>query len=278
MLDWRSSRLVYLGWSTDEFKFMRRHYLTHIHAADAVRGRVLQLILGYIGLLMFMGFLFAAFLYIFKQERLEKLQAYKTERDKKRTISKDRLTKKKKGTKQIVLLCFSICVVLLFQASWLYSSSEYGCAGEKALEGMKTDLIDGIDNSTVASLTTHLEEKDASTVEKGVPYVFNATLVLHTKAKMESTTREHVKLEYNIHTKDKGGSEHLIYSHKTVLTLSDTLMTAKGKEVKTPFENTLVLSNTAVSHYTGDAILEIRASDCRHRYISKFLLHIKHQK
>ena len=40
------------GWDTKEFLHIRRAYLSHRDASDALRGKVLALILGYLGLLM----------------------------------------------------------------------------------------------------------------------------------------------------------------------------------------------------------------------------------
>jgi hypothetical protein len=85
------------------------------------------IVIGYIGLLMFMGFLASAFIYIFRNDRYEKMHQYKLERNKKRTMGRDRMKKKKGGTKHLVLLCSMICIMFTFLFAWMAASSEYGC-------------------------------------------------------------------------------------------------------------------------------------------------------
>eukprot|EP01047_Picozoa_sp_COSAG01_P037194 COSAG01_NODE_2942_length_6815_cov_103.694312_4_plen_141_part_00 len=130
----------------------------------------------------YMLFLGAAFWYIFGKARFEKMQQYKQERNKKRAIGRDRLKKRKTGTKHAILVCMAVFLTLLFLMIWISASSEFGCKGEKALEGMRTELLDGLTNNSVYTLETDLEDKLTDSSDK-VPYVFNSSIGLHTKVR-----------------------------------------------------------------------------------------------
>ena len=67
-------------WNTPEFITIRREYASHLEAADALKGKFLEVILGYFGLMAFHIQVAVAGWYIFSKHRVEKLVQLKEER------------------------------------------------------------------------------------------------------------------------------------------------------------------------------------------------------
>jgi hypothetical protein len=57
--------------------------------------------------------------------------------------------------------------MVLFEVSWLASSRQFGCPGEKALAKLKVFMLDGLDNHTLVVIQTNIEDK---VDETAIPY------------------------------------------------------------------------------------------------------------
>ena len=128
-------------WATEDFRQIRRDYLSHTDAADELRGRALEIILGYFSLLLFMAEVALMGWYIFSQYRVEKMRQLKVERNRSRNVSRDQLRRKKGGAKHVVNICCGVCIVFLFGITWIVSSAEQMCTSSPALVGLKVELV-----------------------------------------------------------------------------------------------------------------------------------------
>jgi len=249
---------VQAEWGTEDFKRIRREYTSHSAAADALRGNILELSLGYYGLLTWLIHALAGVFYIFKQHKLEKLQELKAERTRKRSVGRDHLKRKQGGMKNFAIALTMICLVFLFEVSWLASSRQFGCPGEKALAKLKVSMLDGLDNRTLVVIQTNIEDK---VDETAIPYRLNHTIAMKVKCVIETTTKEDIDIEYRIYAYEFG-MDHLVYQTDRVAKISDN------------YESYFLLPYKEFEHYHGDAHLEVRASYCRTKLITRFLVHI----
>ena len=78
---------------------------------------------------------------------------------------------------------------------------------------------------------------------------------------IETTTKEDIDIEYRIFAYEFG-MDHLVYQTGRVAKISDN------------YESYFVPPYKEFEHYHGNAHLEVRASDCRTKLITRFLVHI----
>ena len=124
-------------------------------------------------------------------------------------------------------------------------------------------MLDGLDNRTLVVIQTNIEDK---VDETAIPYRLSHTIALKVKCVIETTTKLDIHIEYRIYEYGTfGGSDpadHLVYQTDRVAKISDN------------YESYFLFPYENFEHYHGDAHLEVRASDCRTKLITRFLVHI----
>lgn len=199
-------------WNTDEFKMIRREYVSQLDAADALKGKFLELILGYLGLMAFHIQVALAGWYIFSKSRVEKLQQLKEQRTQRKNFGKDgsrRMRASQRHTKEVVIMVACFCITVFFGISWILASNEQNCDSAPVLDGFKASLIDTNTSATLHSTETTMEDK---VDESPVTHVFDREFEVKVLCKMEMESDEVIGVEYRIFAAD-GALDHLLFKY-----------------------------------------------------------------
>ena len=202
---------VVKGWNTDEFVAIRREYTSQLEAADALKGKFLEVILGYLGLLAFHIQVALAGWYIFSKHRVDKLQQLKAERTQKKNYSKDGTRSMRAGqrhTKEMVIMVACFCISVFFGVSWILASNEQLCQSAPVLEGFKAQLIDTNSSRVLQTTETTIEDKID---ESDVSVVFDHSFTVKVLCNVEMETEELIGVEYRIFA--AGDQDHLLYKY-----------------------------------------------------------------
>jgi hypothetical protein len=233
-------------WNTDEFIAIRREYTSHLEAADALKGKFLEVILGYLGLMAFHIQVAVAGWYVFSKHRVDKLQQLKKERTQKKNFSKDGTRSMRAGqrhTKEVVIMVSCFCITVFFGISWILASNEQLCQSAPVLEGFKAQLIDTNSSAVLMTTETTIEDKID---ESEVSVVFDHSFTVKVLCSVEMETEEQIGVEYRIFA--AGDQDHLLYKYDgttdfvrhygprpAVLTPHKQAMTATSAPTRTSF-------------------------------------------
>ena len=257
-------------WNTPEFITIRREYTSHLEAADALKGKFLEVVLGYFGLMAFHIQVAVAGWYVFSKHRVEKLVQLKEERTQKKNFSKDgtrSLRSQNRHFKEVMIMVGCFCITVFFGTSWIIASNEQMCSSAPVLEGFKASLIDTNTSLTIASTETTIEDKID---ESEVRFIFNESFIIKVACKMEMETEELIGIEYRIFAAD-GGADHLLYKYDGTTDISHAESqrgadgTGGGSNHALTYSHVREINGGEITNYVGDAHLEIRVFDCRHK-------------
>jgi hypothetical protein len=135
------------------------------------------------------------------------------------------------------------------------------------LEGFKASLIDTNTSLTIASTETTIEDKID---ESEVRVIFNESFIIKVACKMEMETEELIGIEYRIFAAD-GGADHLLYKYDGTTDISHAESqrgadgTGGGSNHALTYSHVREINGGEITNYVGDAHLEIRVFDCRHK-------------